>query len=143
MEWFDASGLETFAGDTHGYPAGAWIAPGNWGAHNGESKSKVKHIIMETNDDAIGIFGHGSKGKIYINPTEYLTPDDIDQIRKWREQNGKPKFNYFMVNECDVMSDPTMINAILKLSKEVQGYKGTCVGICGIRDVWDKPVPVP
>ena len=60
-----------------------------------------------------------------------------------RALKRKPKFNYFMVNECDVMSDPKMINQILGLSKEVQGYQGTCVGICGLRDVWRKRVPTP
>ena len=135
----DPTGLLTIAGDTSGVARLAWLAPGNWSSHNGLSKKRIIEMLIATDDDSVGIWGHGSSGRIYINETEYLTSTDIVNIAEERERKRKRKFSSFTVNECDVMQDPHMVNAILQLSEEASGF----VGLTGYtsRRSWTRPVP--
>lgn len=134
----DPSGYLTIAGDTSGWARFAWLAPGNWPSHNGPSKKEAMRMLIETNDDSVGIWGHGDTGRIYVNDKEYLTAEDIHNIAIERKKRNKPKFKSFEVNECYVFADPKMVNSVLELSDEATGY--TEWNNHSPRRTWRKPL---
>jgi RHS repeat-associated protein len=136
----DPSGLLTIAGDTSGLAGPAWLAPGNWPSYNGLTKAQVKGLIGGSDDEDLAIWGHGMPGMIYVNETEYLSPQDIRNLARARKRMGKKKFKTVMINQCEVMQSAEMINALLELADEVNGF--TCLTNEGLRRRWTKPVPV-
>jgi len=134
----DPTGQLTIAGDTGGIAGWAWLAPGNWPSHNNLTKEEVIKMLIETDDDSVGIWGHGMKGRIYINEDEYLTSDDIKAIARERKRRGKKKLKSITINECDVCQDANMVNALLELSDEVNGFSGM-TGYTP-RKTWKRPI---
>lgn len=119
------------AGDTSGNAMWStpiyWFAAMGWHApyYNGLSKQQFSNVLMHAKEAVI--FGHGSTGSISIDSSTNVNATDISAIAERRRRLGMPKLKSITIDECHVMRDGNMINALLDLSDEVHGFIGWTV----------------